>query len=78
MGSVEGAYDAVFDFAIIHHVEDWRSAQDETARVLRHGGLSCSTRSPQRRWPHARTGPDHPKHDRFTAEDFLDAPSNGA
>ena len=75
LGGVEGAYDAVFDFAIIHHVEEWRSALDETARVLRPGGLflfdevtatALATRT-------YRTLFDHPKHDRFTAEVFLDA-----
>jgi len=28
----------VFDFAILHHVEDWRAALADIARVLRPGG----------------------------------------
>lgn len=33
------AFEAVFDFGIIHHVPDWRAAVREVARVLRQGGL---------------------------------------
>ena len=66
-------YDAVFDFAIIHHIPDWRSALDEIARVLRPGGtfyfdevteLALATRT-------YRTLFDHPREDRFTPTDFL-------
>jgi ubiquinone/menaquinone biosynthesis C-methylase UbiE len=34
----DGNYDAVFNFAIIHHIPDWRSAVAEVYRVLRPGG----------------------------------------
>lgn len=34
----DGAYDAVFDFGIIHHVPDWRNALSEIHRVLKPGG----------------------------------------
>jgi ubiquinone/menaquinone biosynthesis C-methylase UbiE len=32
------SYDAVFDFGVIHHVPDWRSAVTELYRVLKPGG----------------------------------------
>ena len=34
----DAAYDAVFDFGIIHHVPNWRKALAEVHRVLRQGG----------------------------------------
>lgn len=71
----DGTYDAVFDFAIIHHIEDWRAALDEVTRVLRPGGLflfdevtalALASRT-------YRALFDHPTQDRFRPEDFLDA-----
>lgn len=38
-GAVDGTYDAAFDFAIIHHTPDWRSAVAEIARALKPGGV---------------------------------------
>ena len=32
------SFDAVFDFAIIHHIPNWKDAVSEVARVLRPGG----------------------------------------
>lgn len=69
----EAAYDAVFDFAIIHHVPDWRAAIGEVVRVLRPGGrfyfdevtaAALATRG--YRWLF-----DHPTKDRFTGEEFI-------
>jgi ubiquinone/menaquinone biosynthesis C-methylase UbiE len=34
----DGHYDAVFDFGIVHHVPDWRTALREIHRVLRPRG----------------------------------------
>ena len=38
IASATGSYDAVFDFGVIHHIRDWRSALAEVARVLKPGG----------------------------------------
>lgn len=73
IGAEDGAYDAVFDFGIIHHVTDWRVVLAETARVLRPGGrfyfeevtATLLARSA------VRVMLDHPEHDRFTAGQFL-------
>ncbi|MCX5302836.1 class I SAM-dependent methyltransferase [Streptomyces sp. NBC_00160] len=72
-GAADGAYDAVFDFAIIHHIPDWRAALAEAARVLRPGGTFVF----EEVTAHALARPsyrilfDHPTEDRFTAEEFL-------
>ncbi|OZM76424.1 class I SAM-dependent methyltransferase [Pseudonocardia sp. MH-G8] len=72
-GGEDGGYDAVFDFAIVHHVPDWRSAIAEVVRVLRPGGrfyfdevtaAALATRG--YRWLF-----DHPTEDRFTGEEFV-------
>nr|WP_221383100.1 class I SAM-dependent methyltransferase [Actinoplanes polyasparticus] len=68
----DAGYDAVFDFAIIHHIPDWRSAVGEVARVLRPGGrfyFDEVTASALAR-PSYRRLFDHPVHDRFTADEF--------
>ena len=73
LGSPDASYDAVFDFAIIHHIEDWRAALAEVARVLRPGGrffFDEVTATALNR-PTYRHLFDHPEHDRFTAGDFL-------
>jgi ubiquinone/menaquinone biosynthesis C-methylase UbiE len=38
----DGRFDAVCNFAVLHHVPDWRKAIAEVARVLRPGGLFIS------------------------------------
>ena len=71
----DGAYDAVFDFGIIHHVPDWRSAIAEVGRVLRSGGRFYAEeafgdligRSFLRRLL------KHPQEDRFGHDQFRDA-----
>lgn len=72
-GGESGEYDAVFDFAIVHHVPDWRSAIAEVVRVLRPGGrfyfdevtaAALATRG--YRWLF-----DHPTEDRFTGPQFV-------
>ena len=73
LGAEDAGYDAVFDFAVIHHVPDWRAALAEVARVLRPGGrfyfdevtaAALATRG--YRWLF-----DHPTHDRFTGPEFV-------
>ncbi|MGE3661798.1 MAG: class I SAM-dependent methyltransferase [Pseudonocardia sp.] len=73
LGAEDGSYDAVFDFAIVHHVPDWRTALAEIARVLAPGGrfyfdevtaAALATRG--YRWLF-----DHPTEDRFTAREFV-------
>jgi SAM-dependent methyltransferase len=69
----EDTYDAVFDFAIIHHIPDWRAAIAEVTRVLTPGGRfyfdEVTAHALDR--PTYRRLSDHPMVDRFTAEQFL-------
>ncbi|CAB4774807.1 unannotated protein [freshwater metagenome] len=73
LGAGDAAYDAVFDFGIIHHITNWRDAVAEVARVLRPGGrfffLEVTAAALAR--PSYRRLLDHPTEDRFTARQFL-------
>jgi len=69
------SYDAVFDFGIIHHVEDWRAALREIDRVLVPGGRLYAEEVLRDfigvfPW---RVLLDHPTEDRFDEEDFVSA-----
>lgn len=68
-----GTYDAVFDFAIIHHVPDWRTALDEVARLLAPGGrfFFDEVCAPALARYSYRTLFDHPTENRFSAGEFL-------
>jgi ubiquinone/menaquinone biosynthesis C-methylase UbiE len=70
----DATYDAVFDFAIVHHIPDWRGALWEVARVLKPGGrfygeevLRAFIHHPL--WARVL---DHPMHDRFDAAGFAE------
>lgn len=64
--------DAVFDFGIVHHVPDWRTALRETHRVLRPGGRLYAEEAFDRfiMDPLWRRFLEHPQEDRFDAPRF--------
>lgn len=66
------AYDAVFDFGIIHHVPAWRDALREVHRVLRPGGRFYAEEVLARFIGHPvwRRLLEHPQHDRFDRNTF--------
>jgi ubiquinone/menaquinone biosynthesis C-methylase UbiE len=66
------AYDAVFDFGIIHHVPRWRDALREIGRVLKPGGSLYLEEVLQPVLAHAVTRRllKHPEEDRFDAAAF--------
>lgn len=69
----DASFDAVFDFAIVHHVPDWRRAVAEICRVLRPGGRFFFEEVTSRalaRWTY-RTFFDHPTEDRFSGAEFV-------
>lgn len=73
--AADASFDAVFDFAIIHHVPDWPRAVAEIARVLKPGGrffFEEVTRHALDRWAY-RTFLDHPTKNRFGDREFIAA-----
>jgi ubiquinone/menaquinone biosynthesis C-methylase UbiE len=66
------AYDAVFDFGIIHHVPGWREALREIHRVLKPGGSFYVEEVLQPFLSHSvvRRMLKHPREDRFDAAGF--------
>lgn len=69
----DASFDAVFDIAILHHVEDWRAALREVGRVLRPGGffyLEEVTRKGLEGW-FDRTFLEHPQEDRFDTVELV-------
>jgi ubiquinone/menaquinone biosynthesis C-methylase UbiE len=70
----DGTYDAVFDFAIVHHVPDWRAALSEIARVLKPGGRFYGEEVLRAFIDHPlwRRVLEHPRHDRFDGKGFAD------
>ena len=67
------SFDAVVDFGIIHHVQEWQQAVAEIARVLRPGGRLLFEEVPRHvldSWT-LRTFTKHPRTNRFEALDDL-------
>ncbi len=68
--AADDSYDAVFDFGILHHVRDWRRAVAEVARVLKPGGRFYAEEVLEPFIRRTRWLLDHPRTDRFDAEQF--------
>lgn len=70
----DACFDAVFDFAILHHVPIWQDGVAEIRRVLRPGGrfyFQEVTSHFLDKW-FARTCLEHPVENRFTAQEFVE------
>ena len=68
----DGEFELVLDFGIIHHIPRWQKAVDEIFRLTAPGGLFIFEEVPGRKLnsrPY-RTFLDHPRENRFSAEDF--------
>jgi SAM-dependent methyltransferase len=64
--------DGVFNFGIIHHLEDWRSGIREIARVLKPGGVFCFEEiypALYAAFP-LRYLTTHPREDRFSGPEY--------
>jgi ubiquinone/menaquinone biosynthesis C-methylase UbiE len=68
----DASMDAVFNFGIIHHLEDWQKGINEIARVLRPGGAFYF----EEIYPALYAGPilrhilDHPRENRFDGPEY--------
>lgn len=73
--AADSTYDTVFDFGIIHHIQDWRSAITEVARVLKPGGRFYAEEVLRSFivYPLWRMLLDHPQEDRFDHDRFKSA-----
>lgn len=71
----DAAYDAVFDFGVLHHTIDWRAALQEIHRVLKPGGRIYIEEITRKFIVHPiwRTLLDHPQEDRFDLHDLTGA-----
>lgn len=68
------SFDAVFDFAIIHHVPNWQDAIREIRRILKPGGrffFQEVTRHALSKWSY-QTFMEHPTENRFSGQEFAD------
>ncbi len=68
----DSCMDSVFNFGIIHHLEDWRRGVGEIARVLKPGGAFCFEEIypalyANAFWRHLLA---HPRKDRFSGPEF--------
>ena len=71
----ERRFDAVVEYAILHHIPAWREALAEIARVLRPGGVfyfEDLLRGFTTAWPISRLF-DHPLQTQFGAAEFREA-----
>ena len=71
----DNALDAVFGFGVLHHVQDWRGAIREIARVLKTGGHYFIEELYPTLYQNFITKHIllHPKEDRFFSHDLRDA-----
>ena len=70
-----GSIDAVFDFGVLHHLENWRQGLTEIARVLKTGGHFYVEEYFPALYANAIFGRllAHPTEDRFQAGEFRTA-----
>jgi len=70
----DAQFDVVVEFAILHHMHDWRQALREVARVLKPGGLFVYEEFLRDFVAHplTRLFLDHPESGIFTAESFYE------
>ena len=73
----DAAFDLVVNFAILHHVPDWRNALAEVHRILKAGGQFLFEDLPAETWERgigipSRRIADHPYDRIFRKQEFVD------
>jgi len=71
---LDESFDAIFNFGIVHHLEDWQTGIREVARVLKPGGAFYFEEiyPPLYANPLFRHILDHPRENRFHGPQFRD------
>lgn len=77
LGFPDACFDIVVNFAILHHVPDWRNALAEVHRTLRVGGEFLFEDLPAETWERgigvpSRRIADHPYDQMFRKQEFVD------
>lgn len=73
LGVEDASFDAVFNFAILHHVPNWQAGISEIRRILKPGGrfyFQDVTTHALNKWFY-QTFLEHPSENRFSCQDFI-------
>ena len=70
---MDSTFDSIFEFNVLHHVENWSAGIHEAGRLLRPGGVFYAQETLEGFICHPiwRRCMEHPQEKRFQKEDFI-------